>query len=130
VNTILIDSSAWIEYFKTHKDYAFIDDLIDNNSICTNDLILTELLPSIIHKNEKHLIILLNSIVKYEIIIDWKELQGIQVMNYKHGYNDIGITDLIITQNCLQNNLTLVARDKHFYEMAGHLPLKMYALIK
>ncbi|GHV96044.1 twitching motility protein PilT [Spirochaetia bacterium] len=128
MNNILVDSSAWIEYFKTHKDYAFIDDLIDNNSICTNDLILTELLPSIIHKKEKYLIILLNSIVKYDIEIDWKELQDIQVMNYKHGYNDIGITDLVIAQNCLQNNLTLVARDKHFNEMAQYLPLKMYAL--
>jgi predicted nucleic acid-binding protein len=128
MNTILVDSSAWIEYFKTHKDYAFIDDLIDTNSICVNDLILTELLPSIIHKNEKHLVILLNTIVKYEVKIDWKELQDIQVMNYKHGYNDIGITDLVIAQNCLQNNLTLVARDKHFNEMAQYLPLKIYAL--
>jgi hypothetical protein len=82
--------------------------------------------PSIIHKKEKHLIILLNSIVKYEIIIDWENLQDIQVMNYKHGYNDIGITDLVIAQNCLQNNLTLVARDKHFNEMAQYLPLKMH----
>jgi hypothetical protein len=75
MNTILVDSSAWIEYFKTHKEYAFIDDLLDNNTICTNDLILTELVPSIIHKKEKPLILLLNSIVRYEIKIDWKELQ-------------------------------------------------------
>ncbi|AEF81555.1 PIN domain-containing protein [Leadbettera azotonutricia] len=126
MNTILVDSSAWIEYFKTYEDYAFIDDLIDNNSICTNDLILTELLPSMIHRKENHLIALLNSVVKYEVEINWKELQNIQVMNYKHGYNDIGITDLIIAQNCLQNNLSLVARDKHFNEMAEYLPLKMY----
>jgi predicted nucleic acid-binding protein len=126
MNNILVDSSAWIEYFKTYKDYAFIDDLIDNNSICTNDLILTELLPSMIHKKENHLITLLNSVVKYEIEIDWKKLQDIQVMNYKHGYNNIGITDLIIAQNCLQNNLSLVACDKHFNDMAEYLPLKMY----
>ncbi|GHV09126.1 hypothetical protein FACS189485_21380 [Spirochaetia bacterium] len=47
-------------------------------------------------------------------------------MNYKHGYNDIGITDLVIAQNCLQNNLTLMARDKHFNEMAQYLPLRIY----
>ncbi|GHV74114.1 hypothetical protein AGMMS49940_14160 [Spirochaetia bacterium] len=85
---------------------------------------MTELLPSIIHKKEKQLVILLNSIVKYDIKIDWNTLQDIQVMNYKHGYNDIEITDLVIAQNCLQNNLTLVARDKHFNEMAQYLPLK------
>jgi predicted nucleic acid-binding protein len=126
MNNILVDSSVWIEYFKSYKAYAFIDNLINNNLICTNDIIFTELLPSMIHKKENHLVTLMKSIFKYEIKINWKELQDIQSTNYKHGFNDIGITDLIIAQNCIQNNLILVARDKHFNEMAGYLPLKIY----
>jgi hypothetical protein len=93
---------------------------------CTNDLILTELLPSIRHKKEKRLEGLLNSITKYEVKIDWRELQDFQLLNFQHGYNNIGVTDLIITQNCLQNDLHIIAGDKHFKEMAEYLPLKLF----
>jgi hypothetical protein len=48
----IIDSSAWIEYFRGNEAYSFIRELIYNNALCTNDIILTELLPSIIHKKE------------------------------------------------------------------------------
>jgi predicted nucleic acid-binding protein len=126
MKTVLIDSSAWIEYFRTRKGYLFIDELIDTNSVCTNDVILTELLPSIRHKKEKHLEALLKSIPKYEIKINWQELQDFQLLNFKHGYNNIGVTDLIITQNCLQNNVSIIAEDKHFKEMAEYIPLKLF----
>ncbi|GHU69747.1 twitching motility protein PilT [Spirochaetia bacterium] len=126
MNNVLIDSSAWIEYFRGNKAYQFIKVLIYNNMTCTNELILTELLPSIRHKKERHLEKLLNSITKYEVKIDWQELQDFQLLNFKHGYNNIGITDLIIAQNCLQNKLNIIAEDKHFKEMAEYLPLKMF----
>jgi predicted nucleic acid-binding protein len=126
MNGILIDSSAWIEYFKVHKEFLFIDNLIDNNKVCINDLILAELLPSIIHRKEKHLAELLNNITKYEIEVDWDELQKFQVLNLRHGNNNIGIADLIIIQNCIQNKLKLVTRDKHFSLMSKYLPLEIY----
>jgi predicted nucleic acid-binding protein len=126
MSNILIDSSAWIEYFKVHENFLFIDDLIDNNSLCTNDLILTELLPSIIHKKEHHLADLLNTIAKYDIVIDWQELQKYQELNLKHGNNNIGIADLIIVQNSIQNNLKIVSADKHFKTMEKYLPLETY----
>jgi predicted nucleic acid-binding protein len=126
MSNILIDSSAWIEYFKVYENFLFIDDLIDNNTLCTNDLILTELLPSIIHKKEHHLADLLNTIAKYDIVIDWQELQEYQKINLKHGNNNIGIADLIIAQNSIQNNLKIVSADKHFSTMAKYLPLEIY----
>ena len=119
----LIDSSAWIEYFKGNKTYNFITELIYNNAICTNEIILTELLPSIIHKKEKKLAELLNSLKKYLVTIDWQEIRNIQILNLKHGNNNIGISDIIIAQNCIQNNLKLVTNDKHFYVMSKYLPI-------
>ena len=119
----LIDSSAWIEYFKGNKKYNFITELIYNNAICTNEIILTELLPSIIHKKEKKLAELLNSLKKYLLTIDWQEIRNIQILNLKHGNNNIGISDIIIAQNCIQNNLKLVTNDKHFYVMSKYLPI-------
>ncbi|GHV96689.1 twitching motility protein PilT [Spirochaetia bacterium] len=126
MNNVLIDSSVWIEYFRGNKAYQFIKVLIYNNMTCTNDLILTELLPSIRRKKEMHLEELLNSITKYEVKINWQELQDFQLLNFKHGYNNIGVTDLIIAQNCLRNNLNIIAEDKHFKEMAEYLPLKIF----
>ena len=122
----LIDSSAWIEYFKGNQKYSFINDLINTNTICMNDIILTELLPSIIHKKENKLAKLLNCVKKYILIIDWQEIRDIQLLNLKHGNNNIGISDIIIAQNCIQNGLRIITHDRHFEIMAKYIPLEVY----
>ena len=126
MNSIVIDSSAWIEYFKGNQKYSFIKELVYNNAICTNDIILAELLPSIIHKKENHLAELLNSITKYALSINWQEIRNMQILNLKHGNNNIGLSDIIIIQNCLQYNLKLVTNDKHFTAMSKYIPLEIY----
>ena len=122
----LVDSSVWIEYFKGNPKYSFLTTLISNNAICTNEIILTELLPSIIHKKEHKLAELLNCIKKYVLIIDWQEIRNIQLLNLKHGNNNIGISDIIIAQNCMQNKLKVIVHDKHFETMAKYIPLEIY----
>jgi predicted nucleic acid-binding protein len=122
----IIDSSAWIEYFKGNEEYFFIRELIYNNALCTNDIILTELLPSIIHKKENKLADLLNSLRKKILLVDWQDIQNIQILNLKKGNNNIGISDIIIAQNCIQNNLKIITKDKHFKAMAKYIPLKIY----
>jgi predicted nucleic acid-binding protein len=98
-----------------------------DNAVCTNDIILTELLPSIIYKKELKLAELLNEVKKYELIIDWEEMRGIQLLNIKHGYGHIGISDIIIAQNCIQNDLRIIAHDKHFLAMSKHIPIEIYS---
>jgi len=125
VNNI-IDSSAWIEYFKGNQKYYFITDLIYSNAICTNDIILTELLPSIIHRKENNLAELLSRLTKTTLLIDWQEIRNMQILNLRHGNNNVGISDIIIAQNCIQNNLRLISNDKHFISMAKYMPLELY----
>ena len=122
----LVDSSAWVEFFRGNQKYYFINDLINANAICTNDIILTELLPSIIHKKEHTLAKLLENVTKYELSIDWLEIRNIQLLNLKHGNNNIGISDIIVAQNCIQNDLKLIVHDKHFQAMAKYLKLEIY----
>jgi predicted nucleic acid-binding protein len=122
----IIDSSAWIEYFKGNEEYSFIKELIYNNAICTNDIILTELLPSIIHRGENKLAELLNSLRKNILLIDWQEIRNIQILNLKHGNNNVGISDIIIAQNCMQNNLKIITKDKHFIAMSKYIALEIY----
>ena len=122
----LVDSSAWVEYFKGNREYSFIKDLIEANAICTNDIILTELLPSIIHKEEHELPELLNNVKKYSLVIDWQEIRNIQLLNFKYGNINIGISDIVIVQNCMQNDLKLITHDKLFAVMAEYIPLVLF----
>jgi predicted nucleic acid-binding protein len=121
-----IDTSAWIEYFRGNHKYSFLSDLIKSNAICINDIILTELLPSIIHRNEHNLAELLNAVKKYVLIIDWLEIRNIQLLNLKYGNNNIGISDIVIAQNCIQNELVIISNDKHYKQMAKYIPLKLH----
>jgi predicted nucleic acid-binding protein len=121
-----IDSSAWIEYFKGNNKYVFLSDYIISNTICTNEIILTELLPAIVHRKEQKLAELLSMVKKYDLFIDWMEVRNMQLLNLKHGNNNIGITDIIIAQNCIQNDLVIIAEDKHFKAMAKYMPIRIY----
>lgn len=42
---VLVDSSVWIDYFRTGSKSQKLDVFIDENLLCTNDLILAELIP-------------------------------------------------------------------------------------
>ena len=121
-----VDSSVWIEYFKGNTEYLFLNELINTNAICTNDIVLTELLPAIIHKKEHELAELLGSIKKYELNIDWQDIRDIQQKNIQHGNSNTGISDIIIVQNCIQNKLRLISRDKHFKAMTRYTKLALY----
>jgi predicted nucleic acid-binding protein len=128
---VLVDSSVWIHYFNgesmgTHSQTNLLSDLIDGNQVCTNDLILTELLPFIRHAGEKKLANLLLSIEKYAIQIDWERVMHAQEINLKHGINKVGIPDLILLQNVLDNHLSLFTLDKHFTLMKKYHPLRLY----
>lgn len=43
-----------------------------------------------------------------------------QIINLKHGINNVGIPDIIILQNVINNNLSLISIDKHFNQMKNH----------
>ena len=122
----LVDSSAWIEYFRGNPKYLFMNDLIHYNAISVNDIILAELLPSILHRKEHTLAKLLESVKSFKLTIDWPEIRGMQLLNLKYGNNNIGISDLIIAQNCIQNGLKLISNDKHFGAMSNYLKLEVF----
>jgi predicted nucleic acid-binding protein len=127
MNKILVDSSVWIGFFKGLEEAKQLFQLIDSNMICTNDLILTELVPSLIHKKESELVSLLNSIEKTIIDIDWKGITQLQIQNLRNGLNRVGVPDLIIAQNAIQNNLVLYSFDKHFELMKKGIGLKTFS---
>jgi len=115
---VLVDSSVWIEYFKGNEQTLALNKLLDHNNICVNDLILAELLPSINQKKESVLKELLLTITKIPLNINWNTIIYMQTQNLKNGINKVGIADLIIAQNVIDNDLELYTLDRHFELMS------------
>jgi len=111
---VLVDTSVWIDYLRSGENSEKLDYLIDENLVIINELILTELLPLLVLKREKKIITLLEKIQKYPMQINWNELIEFQVKCLKSGSSGIGIPDLIIAQNAIQNHLPVYSIDKHF----------------
>jgi predicted nucleic acid-binding protein len=128
MNPVLVDSSIWIEYFKNPKAMIIIEleRLIDTDNFFTNDLILAELIPFFKIRKNNELIESLSSIQNLPIEIDWKEIIEFQTMNLKKGINKVGIPDLTIAQNAIQNNALIFTLDKHFQLMEKHLNFNLY----
>ena len=112
---ILVDSSIWIDYFRSGKNSELLDDYIDQNLICTNYLILSEIIPSLKIKKQSKVIKLLYNINRISLNPDWNKIIDLQTKCLKNGINKVGIPDLIILDNVLQNDLTLYTLDNHFF---------------
>lgn len=100
---VLIDSSVWIDYFRNGNNYEKVDFLIDENLVVTNDLILAELTPFLKIRKQNNLIELLHNIETLPIDIDWDQIIQLQYLCLQNGLNGVGIPDLIIVQNAMQN---------------------------
>ncbi|MBD3290903.1 PIN domain-containing protein [candidate division KSB1 bacterium] len=118
---LLVDSSVWIDYFRSGKNSEKLDNYIDLNIICINDLILAELIPFLRLKSQPQVIELLNEISKIPISIDWSSIIDYQTVCLQNGINKVGIPDLIILDNVIQNDLILFSLDKHFALIHRHI---------
>ena len=122
---VLVDTSIWIEYFRTGNNSEKLDFLIDENLIVINDLILAELVPSLRVRNQRKIVKLLYSINKLELSINWDQLIEFQFKCLKNGFNGIGIPDLIVAQNAKQNRCEIYSLDNHFSLMKDILELQL-----
>jgi hypothetical protein len=122
----LVDTSVWIDGFHGGKFSGVIKNLIDRYEICINDLILSELIPSIRVRKEKELEDLLYLLPRVPMQIDWNGIVSIQTENLKNGINRVGLPDIMIAQNAMQNGVQLLSMDKHFELMAKVVPLQLY----
>jgi predicted nucleic acid-binding protein len=124
--SVLIDSSVWIEYFRNGNNYEKVDFLIDENLVVTNDLILAELTPFLKIRKQKILIDLLFNIGRLKTDINWDQLIDLQYLCLQNGLNGVGILDLIIVQNAIQNTSKIYSLDKHFSGMSGFLNFEVF----
>ncbi len=123
---VLVDSSIWIDYFRSGVRSSRLDELIDEDLIVTNELILVELIPVLRLQKQRRLIRLLETIRLVPIEIGWSQLTELQVKCLRKGINRIGIPDLIIAQQAMGQNLILYTLDKHFQLLKKHFSLALF----
>ena len=121
----LVDSSVWIDYFRGGGNSDELDFYIDENLLVINDLILAELVPYLKLQNQRKLIALLYSVSKLDINADWGQIIEYQYKCLKKGINGIGIPDLLIAQNAVQNHCEIFSLDNHFKLMKKAIKLKL-----
>jgi len=123
--SVLVDTSLWIEYFRSGNNSEKLDFLIDENLIVINDLILAELVPSLKVHHQSKIVSLLYLIKKLKLAIDWNQIIEFQFKCLKNGINGIGIPDLIVAQNAIQNRCEIYSLDNHFRRMKDILGLQL-----
>jgi len=123
---VLVDTSIWIDYFKSGDNSQDLDYLIDENIVVINDIILAELVPYLKLKKQTKVIKLLHEINRIPLNINWDEIVAFQVKCLKSGANGVGIPDLIIAQNAKQHSCKVYSLDKHFRLLNQVLKVKLY----
>ena len=122
---VIVDSSIWIDYFRKGENSDKLDFLIDENIVVINDLILAELVPFLIIKNQRKIISLLNLISKLNLDINWEQISGYQHKCLKKNINGIGIPDLLIVQNAIQNHCEIYSLNSHFKLIKNEIEFKL-----
>ena len=123
--SVIVDTSVWIEYFRSGSNSTKLDFLIDEDLIVINDLILAELVPFLKIQNQKNIIKLLFNIKKLDLTLNWDQIVEFQFNCLKNGLNGIGIPDLIVAQNAKQNRCQIYSFDNHFRLMKDILGLRL-----
>ncbi len=123
---VLVDTSIWIDYFRSGDSSKDMDSLIDENVIVTNDIILAELIPYLKIKKQTKVVKLLHELNIVPLNIYWEEIIEFQVKCLKAGANGVGIPDLIIAQNAKQNSCMIYSLDKHFRLLNQVLKVKLH----
>lgn len=122
---ILVGTSVWIDFLKGGGSEK-LEELILEDLVVTNEIILTELIPLLQKQGEKQLIESFNSIKKIQLNINWDGIRMLQLTNLNNSINKVGLPDLLITQQAIQNKITLWSKDKHFRLMNQYMKFDLF----
>jgi predicted nucleic acid-binding protein len=87
---------------------------------------MTDLIPYLRLQNKRNLVALMRSIYNYQMRIDWSEIIEFQTGCLRKGINGIGVPDLLIAQNAIQNQCEVFSLDQHFNLMKDSLKLRIW----
>lgn len=126
---ILVDSSAWIDYFSGNgsPETDFLDGVLGVRAVAIGDLILTEVLQGFRHdKDYKAAKRLLEELTIFELLgtkMAIKSAENFRKLR-KKGLTIRKTADVIIASFCIEHGLSLLFSDKDFRPFVEHLGLR------
>jgi len=129
MDKVIIDTSAWIDSFRSKTDKSFsllVKDLILKNRVLMPGIIQTELLRGTKTKSEfNRLSDLLKGITYLPVAEEfWDHLSEFSYQLFRKGIS-APLTDTYIALLCIENNAPLLHHDKHFDLIAKKTSLKI-----
>ncbi len=126
---ILVDTSAWIEFFRKKAPYhKAITDIIDNSRICCTGIVLAELIQGA--KAQKELDVLKEFLFVFDFLPDSTEMwrkAGELSFSLRQKGETIGLADCYISIIANSNNVKLFTLDKHFEIIKQEIRLNLFA---
>lgn len=123
---VLVDSSIWVNYFRTNENAEILTQLFDEERVVINDVILTELLPAMNLYAKKILIEKMRALECLPVFINWEGIISLQTQCLKHGVNGVGLPDLMIVQTALEYRIPIFTIDKHFKKIHSFLKFEIF----
>lgn len=118
---VLVDTSIWIDYFRSNDNAEILTQLFEDERVVINDVILAELLPAMNLYAKKILIEKMRALECLPVFINWEGIIGLQTQCLKHGVNGVGLPDLMIVQTALEYKIPIFSIDKHFKKINSFL---------
>ena len=126
---ILIDTSAWIEFFRgsDSKAAAVVDHLLAQDAAAISEVVMTELLQGAKDVKEyRGLEVLLGALHPCPLPDDvWMRIAASGFKLRCAGFSGVRIADMLIAETAYFNNIPLYTLDKHFKFIAEIIPLKL-----
>lgn len=126
-NSILADTSAWIEFFKPQSSIGKkLESLIMKNSVWVCGVVLFELVQGVRSEEEKDLILNAISELKYVEMTKrlWQKAGELSASLKKKGLN-LPLSDIFIAALAIEHKLSIFTLDKHFEQIPG---VKIYKM--
>ena len=129
MDKVIIDTSAWIDAFRSKADPGFsllVKDLIIKNRVLMPGIIKTELLRGTRTKSEFNRLSDLLKGTTYVPVAEafWERLSEFSFQLFRKGIS-APLTDTYIALVCIENKAPLLHHDKHFELIAQKTPLKI-----
>lgn len=129
---VVIDTSAWIEYFRDGDSYIVesVDRCLMRNTVAIGDLISCEVMQGIRSpKHYKEICSIFASLPRYEMV--GFPIAERAAYNYRM-LRSRGVTirktiDVLIGTFCVENGMQLLHNDRDFDAMANYLGLSLFS---
>ncbi len=120
MNNVLIDTSAWIDFFRSNSGSAgdLVTDLIRRDNAYITGPVIAELLHGVRGKKEASLLNFLFATIPYLEINqnDWN-MTGNTLQKLRKNGLSIPLTDVLIASVAIRNNMAVLTLDKHFQHL-------------